>query len=279
MDEREQSWRRPAAAGRRLLVFVQTNSVVECRGRRWSRRRSGSRRAPAARSGVDRWFPPIRAMSSARIRWPPLSDSGHAPRPFRPSESLPLCERSRGAADRQSPAPVSGSSNTVWRVLTIARWSSRAARALAERREDGAEQASCRLGARCRSPIGGAPAAVACRDGVAVRARPTSATPGACSSRALPPRRLVLVRTGSEVGVEGACSQSLAKHQRWPVGGWRLLLGESSSAASGWLTVASGTAATRCTRRPCAQRAEPRPFRHWDSDGPGDRVGGRAEVQ
>jgi hypothetical protein len=32
-------------------------------------------------------------------------------------------------------------------------------------------------------------------------------------------------------GCRGACSQSLAKHQRWPVGGWRLLLGEGGSAA------------------------------------------------
>ena len=30
----------------------------------------------------------------------------------------------------------------------------------------------------------------------------------------------------------GACSQSLAKHQRWPAGGWRLLLGDCDSAAS-----------------------------------------------
>ena len=32
-------------------------------------------------------------------------------------------------------------------------------------------------------------------------------------------------------GCRGACSQSLAKHQRWPVGGWRLLLGGGTSAA------------------------------------------------
>jgi hypothetical protein len=31
------------------------------------------RRAPAARPAVDCWFPPIRAMSPWRIRWPPLS--------------------------------------------------------------------------------------------------------------------------------------------------------------------------------------------------------------
>jgi hypothetical protein len=37
---------------RRALVVVQTDSVVECRGRGWSRRRSGSRRAPAARPAL-----------------------------------------------------------------------------------------------------------------------------------------------------------------------------------------------------------------------------------
>jgi hypothetical protein len=59
-----------------LLEVVQTNSVVECRRRGWSRRRSGSRRAPGARPAADCWFPRIRAMSSSRIRWPPLCGSG-----------------------------------------------------------------------------------------------------------------------------------------------------------------------------------------------------------
>ncbi len=59
-----------------LSKIVQTNTVVECRRRGWSRRRSGSRRAPARRLAVDCWFPPIRAMSSSRIRWPPLSVGG-----------------------------------------------------------------------------------------------------------------------------------------------------------------------------------------------------------
>jgi hypothetical protein len=40
----------PAAAARRP-VFVQTNSVVECRGRGWSRRRSGSRRGAGRAAG------------------------------------------------------------------------------------------------------------------------------------------------------------------------------------------------------------------------------------
>ena len=78
---------RKSSAG--LLLVVQTNSVVECRGRRWSRRRSGSRRAPAARPGVDRWFPPIRAMSSSRIRWPPLS-GGSSPSGAREAAALVL---------------------------------------------------------------------------------------------------------------------------------------------------------------------------------------------
>jgi len=73
LDETEQS---RAGRGRpvpRLLPFVQTNSFVECRWRGWSRRRSGSCRARAARPAVGCWFPPIRAMSSSRIRWPPSS--------------------------------------------------------------------------------------------------------------------------------------------------------------------------------------------------------------
>ena len=57
------------------LLLVRTNSVVECCRRGWSRRRSGSRQAPTARSAVDCWFPPIRAMSSSRIRWPRLSEA------------------------------------------------------------------------------------------------------------------------------------------------------------------------------------------------------------
>ena len=56
-----------ARANAALSELVQTNSVVECRRRGWSLRPSGSRRAPAARSAVGCWCPPIRAMSSSRI--------------------------------------------------------------------------------------------------------------------------------------------------------------------------------------------------------------------
>jgi hypothetical protein len=49
--------RRNHRAATRRPLFVQTNSVVECRRRGWSCRRSGSRRAPAARPAVDCWFP------------------------------------------------------------------------------------------------------------------------------------------------------------------------------------------------------------------------------
>jgi hypothetical protein len=52
-------------------LLVQTNSVVECLRRGWSRRRSGSRRAPAARSAVDCWFhqfrPCLRRGSGRRL--------------------------------------------------------------------------------------------------------------------------------------------------------------------------------------------------------------------
>ena len=72
-------------------AIVQTNSVVECRRRGWSRRRSGSRRAPAARPAVGCWFPPIRAMSSSRIRSPPLSGRRLCPG----SRSLNLDRRPR----------------------------------------------------------------------------------------------------------------------------------------------------------------------------------------
>ena len=75
-----------------LSQLVPSGSVVECRRRGWSRRRSGSRRAPAARPAADCWFPRIRAMSSPRIRWPPLSEGSHAPRPLWPSDHCPLHE-------------------------------------------------------------------------------------------------------------------------------------------------------------------------------------------
>lgn len=42
-------------------------------------------------------------------------------------------------------------------------------------------------------------------------------TPGRRPERQRGPRR-------------AACSQSLAEHERWPVGGWRLLMGECNSA-------------------------------------------------
>jgi hypothetical protein len=59
MDEREQSWRRPAAAGRRLLVFVQSEHQIEglagFRSHGKSRHRRSSLRALSrADAGVGR---------------------------------------------------------------------------------------------------------------------------------------------------------------------------------------------------------------------------------
>ena len=65
-------------AGTRAAPYRPDEQRRECRRRGWSRRRSGSRRAPSARPAADCWFPTIRAMSSSRIRWPPLSDTGSA---------------------------------------------------------------------------------------------------------------------------------------------------------------------------------------------------------
>ena len=63
----EQPWQRPAAATARRLVFVRTSSVVQHRRRGCSRRRSGSRRAPAARPAVGCSFAPGAVTSAARI--------------------------------------------------------------------------------------------------------------------------------------------------------------------------------------------------------------------
>jgi hypothetical protein len=61
----------PSRSLARVVLLVQTNSVVECRRRGWSRGRSGSRRAPAARSAVDCWFhqfgPCLRRGSGGRL--------------------------------------------------------------------------------------------------------------------------------------------------------------------------------------------------------------------
>ena len=56
-----------ARANAALSELVQTSSVVECRRRGWSRRRSGSRRAPAAWPAVDCSFAPGAVTSAARI--------------------------------------------------------------------------------------------------------------------------------------------------------------------------------------------------------------------
>jgi hypothetical protein len=66
----------PALATRRPLL-VQTSSVVECRGRGWSPRRSGSRRAPAARPAVACSFTPGAVTSAARIASLRHAYSGH----------------------------------------------------------------------------------------------------------------------------------------------------------------------------------------------------------
>ncbi len=75
--------------GRALSRLDQTSSVVQHRRRGCSRRRSGSRRAPAAGPAVDCSFAPVRVMSSSRIRWPPLSRERHSGRC--PARLLLLC--------------------------------------------------------------------------------------------------------------------------------------------------------------------------------------------
>ena len=88
-------------------------------------------------------------------------------------------------------------------------------------------------------------------------ARDPGGSPFACEScRARPrERRAVGARPNRRRGVcRGACSQSLAKHQRWPAGGWRLLLGECkrSGSSADRLQAAvrrDGQLAARCPRR------------------------------
>ena len=66
-DDLGKSRRRPRTTERRLPQIVQTSSVVQHRRRGCSRRRSGSRRAPAARPAVDCFFAPGAVTSAARI--------------------------------------------------------------------------------------------------------------------------------------------------------------------------------------------------------------------
>ena len=106
--------------------LVQTSSVVECRGRGCSRRRSGSRRVPAARPAVDCSFAPGAVTSAARIasldhaairvtpmRWPlsRLCRSG--------------CRTGAGLLPRwPRPFPNSSDRRDLWLVCSGTEWAS-----------------------------------------------------------------------------------------------------------------------------------------------------------
>ena len=77
LDERQQAWRRRAVARARCLLFARTSSVVQHRWRGCPRRRSGSRRAPAARPAVGCSFAPGAVRSAARIASLHHAWSGH----------------------------------------------------------------------------------------------------------------------------------------------------------------------------------------------------------
>jgi hypothetical protein len=72
-DEIRNFRRADARASARLVEVVQTYSVVQHRRHGCSRRRSGSRRTPAARPAVDFWFhqfrPCLRRGSGRRLSW------------------------------------------------------------------------------------------------------------------------------------------------------------------------------------------------------------------
>ncbi len=92
-DDREQSWRRPAAAGRTRLVFVQNNSVVECLRCGWSRRRRGSLCATSRDA---------RTLSVASVRPTPTSTAALSRPVCWPDrvQAASICSGDPDAADR-----------------------------------------------------------------------------------------------------------------------------------------------------------------------------------